>query len=176
MWTEAALVYLANHVVNAVPSQHLRLLYYRYAMKFAIGPGATILLGAIVDKRGGLSVGAHSIVADRCRLDSRGGLAIGSNVAIATDVIILSADHDGMAPDFPYRERPVRIEDHAWIGTRAIVLPGVTIGRGAIVAAGSVVTKDVPPLEIVAGAPARSVGRRPESALGYRLTWRPPLR
>ena len=53
MWTEAALVYLANHVVNAVPSQHLRLLYYRYAMKFAIGPGATILLGAIVACGGG---------------------------------------------------------------------------------------------------------------------------
>ena len=52
------------------------------------------------------------------------------------------------------------IEDHVWIGTRATVLPGVRIGRGAVVAAGAVVTRDVAPLDIVAGVPARPVGRR----------------
>jgi maltose O-acetyltransferase len=66
----------------------------------------------------------------------------------------------------------VVIEDHVWIASRATILPGVRIGRGAVVASCSVVTKDVPPLAIVAGVPARVIGTR-RSRLDYRLDFRP---
>jgi maltose O-acetyltransferase len=68
----------------------------------------------------------------------------------------------------------VVIGDHAWIGYRALVLPGVTIGEGGVVAAGAVVTKDVPPYAIVAGNPARVVGQRTRD-LTYELDYRPWL-
>lgn len=143
-------------------------------MRFKIGDNSTILLG-LTGYGNHLDVGKNTVINEGCRFDSRGGITIGENVSISSEVVILTADHDPMSPEFRYRERPVTIEDHVWIGTRAIVLPGVTIGRGAVVAAGAVVTRNVPSLEIVAGVPARSVGRRPESALGYELDWRPRL-
>jgi acetyltransferase-like isoleucine patch superfamily enzyme len=65
--------------------------------------------------------------------------------------------------------RPVVIEDHVWIGMRAIVMPGVRIGRGAVVAAGSVVTADVAPRAVVFGSPARTVGTRDESEADHIL-------
>jgi maltose O-acetyltransferase len=69
----------------------------------------------------------------------------------------------------------VSIEDYVWLGARAVILPGVTVGRGAVVAAGSVVTKNVPPLTIVAGIPARPVGMRDSAATVYELDWPLPL-
>ena len=64
-------------------------------------------------------------------------------------------------------QRLVVIEDNVWIGMRATILGGVTLGRGCVVAAGAIVTKDVPPLTIVAGVPAKAVGMRPEEASHY---------
>ena len=95
-----------------------------------------------------------------CRLDTRGGIKIGSNVGISQQVIILTADHDMNFSDFAGRSREVVIEDYAFIGTRAMVLPGITIGRGAIIAAGAIVTKDVPAYAVVAGVPAKVVKER----------------
>lgn len=101
---------------------------------------------------------------------------IGNNVLISYECIIM--DHDGHSPNPSVRKSdlsdllegrpkawetvkisPVKIEDSAWIGARSIILKGVTVGHGAIVAAGSVVTKNVSPFIIVAGNPAREVGR-----------------
>jgi maltose O-acetyltransferase len=70
------------------------------------------------------------------------------------------------------KRAPVTIEDYVWIGHRAIIMPGVTLGRGAVVAAGAVVTKSVPPMSIVAGVPARVIGQR-KSALSYTKFHRP---
>jgi maltose O-acetyltransferase len=72
-------------------------------------------------------------------------------------------------PAFSLEHAHVAIYDHVWIGTRAMILPGVTLGRGCVVAAGSVVTRDVDPLAIVAGAPARRVGEREPAATKYAL-------
>jgi maltose O-acetyltransferase len=81
-------------------------------------------------------------------------------VSISPDVTVLTSQHLYDDPTFALVSRPVVIEDYVWIGTRAMVMPGVTIGRGAVVAAGAVVTKDVAPLEVVGGVPARPIGRR----------------
>lgn len=94
------------------------------------------------------------------------GASIGRNVMMAPEVVILCRNHRHTDPDVPIRgqgdgplEIPV-IEDGAWIGHSAVVLPGRRIGRGAIVAAGAVVTRDVAELEIVGGNPARVIGSR----------------
>ncbi len=117
-------------------------------------------MGAWLDTPGGLKIGANSIINQHCRLDSRGGLSIGSNVSISADVCILTADHDIQSPKFAGRSAPVVVDDYVYIGTRAMILPGVSIGVGAVVAAGAVVTRNVAAYSVVGGVPARLIGQR----------------
>ncbi|HYU46029.1 MAG TPA: acyltransferase [Terriglobales bacterium] len=158
------LLFIANRVIARVPSHQVRLFFYRYAMRFSIGRRSFIFMDAWFDTKGKGSfvMGHHSVINQRCRLDNRGGLVIGDNVSISAEVCILTADHDVNSPKFTGRQRKVSIGDYAFIGTRALVLPGVTLGKGAVVAAGSVVTKDVPEYAIVAGSPAKQIGTRSE--------------
>jgi acetyltransferase-like isoleucine patch superfamily enzyme len=164
------LLFLCNKIVGYLPSHALRKLFYRAVMRFQIGPGSYIFSGARFDTRGNFALGEDSTINDHCRLDNRGGIIIGDHVSISSEVCILTADHDPHSPVFAGREREVRIEAHAFIGTRTMILPDVKIGRGAIVAAGAVVTKDVAPLAIVAGSPAREIGRR-DPTLDYRVEY-----
>ena len=84
-------------------------------------------------------------------------IEFGEHVAIADGVLIRDCDdHDILYSDY-HKTAPIRICDHVWIGQRATILKGVTIGEGSIVAAGAVVTKDVPPHSIVAGVPAKVI-------------------
>ena len=100
-------------------------------------------------------------------LDARGGLRIGSDVNFSTGVHVWTAQHDWRDPGFVTVRLPVVIEDNVWVSARATILPGVTIGRGAVVAAHAVVTRDVPAGAVMAGIPARQVATRPE--VDYRL-------
>lgn len=140
-------------------------------MDFTIGRCSAVLLGTTFDQRHGLKMGANSVINENCRIDTRGTVYIGDNVSISARVDILTADHDVQHSLFAGRARAVRIKDYAFIGTRALLLPGVTIGRGAVVAAGSVVTRDVPDHTIVAGNPARPIGLRSHD-LRYLLDYR----
>jgi maltose O-acetyltransferase len=126
-------------------------------------------------RRSGARIGAYSRINRDCCLDARGPLVIGENVSISPEVVILTAGHRTDDPGFPVETRPVTIEDHVWIGTRATILPGVRLGRGCVVAAGAVVTRDVPPLAIVGGVPAAQIGTRPAHATAYVLDEPPPL-
>lgn len=164
------LLFLCNKIVGHLPSHALRKLFYRGVMRFRIGQGSYIFSGARFDARGSFTLGADSTINDHCRLDNRGGIVIGDNVSISSETCILTADHDPQSPIFAGRERAVHIEDYVFIGTRALILPGVKIGRGAMVAAGAVVAKDVLPLTIVAGCPAKEIGRR-DSTLDYRVAY-----
>lgn len=98
-----------------------------------------------------------------CTLDARGGLYIGDSVSVSHGVMLMTGSHDINAVNFSVNYLPIRIGDYVWIGCAAIVLQNVTIGKGAVVAAGSVVTKDVPPYCIVAGIPAQVIGKRNEN-------------
>jgi acetyltransferase-like isoleucine patch superfamily enzyme len=93
-------------------------------------------------------------------LDARGGLTIGESCNISSEAAIWTGAHDLDAPDFANVTGPVVIGDRVWISFRALVLPGVTIGDGAVVSAGAVVRDDVPPYAVVAGVPARIIGSR----------------
>jgi chloramphenicol O-acetyltransferase type B len=95
-----------------------------------------------------------------------GDITIGSDVLLAGSVAIVGGDHVFRVPGVKIRDggrehwRPTRIGDDVWIGHGAIILNGTSVGKGAVVAAGSVVTRDVPPFVVVAGNPARVLGPR----------------
>ena len=103
------------------------------------------------------------------RIGRSGGVIIGNNVDIAQETNIWTEQHDYNSPTYKSVCKEVVIEDYVWLASRVTVLPGVHIGRGAVVASGAVVTKDVPPLAIVAGVPAKIIGYRKEEALQYKL-------
>jgi acetyltransferase-like isoleucine patch superfamily enzyme len=109
-------------------------------------------------------------------LDGRTGkIIIGNNVDIAREAAIFTLEHDPNADYYETISGDVIIEDYAWVSSRATILPGVKIGRGAIVASNAVVTKDVQPMTIVGGVPAKVIGRR-KSNLKYNLKVFPYLR
>jgi acetyltransferase-like isoleucine patch superfamily enzyme len=153
-------MYLCNRVVSRIPSHGLRLAFYRKAMGFEIDHHSFVFMDAWFYVPGNFSMGSHCVINEKCRLDNRGGLTIGNTVSISAEVCILTADHDPQSREFAGRMSPVTIGDFTFVGTRAMIMPGVTVAEGAIVAAGSVVTKDVPKYTIVAGVPAKPIGKR----------------
>jgi len=110
-------------------------------------------------------IGDHSGIGVSARIMGGGEVFIGDNVMMGPDVVILTLDHNFDNTAVPmntqgYLISPVTIEDDVWIGMRALIVPGVKIGKGSIVAAGSVVTKDISPYTIVGGNPARVIRKR----------------
>ena len=173
--------YLTNYLIAHVPSYWVRHSWYRRVLGLQIAPGASIQMGCYIwfygpggIKRSGSRIGANTWINRGCTLDLRGGLSIGDNVSVAAGACILTSA--GMANSRSAGEaRRVVVEDNVWIGVRAMVMPGVTVGRGAVVSAGAVVVGDVRPLAIVFGSPARSVGARTEEEADYVLDGPPPL-
>lgn len=154
-----SLIQLYLKVISYFPSSLVR----RNALRMVgarIGRGVLIYHGFETYYPWNMSIGSNSSFGFHCVLDARGGLTVGSNCNISSDVAIWTAEHDVQARDFAYTTDAVIIEDYVWISYRAIILPGVRIGAGAVIAAGAVVTKDVTPYTIVAGVPAVKVGDR----------------
>lgn len=112
-------------------------------------------------------IGEGCSIGPKVLLDGRKGLTIGKNVTIAYEAIIWTLNHDYNDVHFCGKGAPVTIHDYAWICSRSIILPGITIGEGAVVASGAIVTKDVPPYAVVAGVPAKVIGQREQNAYEY---------
>lgn len=134
-----------------------------------MGKKSTIHVGARFYMPKNIIIGEGSIIGDHATLDGRAPLTIGNHVDIASEVMIFNSQHDIRDPLFGAIEAPVVIEDYAFIGPRAIILPGVTVHKGGVVAAGAVVTKDVDPGTIVGGVPAKVIGKRPVTTYAYQL-------
>lgn len=164
------IMYLANKIVAQIPSRRIRRAYYTRVLDLKIPKTSSIFMGTRFDSRHNFEMGEHSVILQNCRIDNRGQITIGSCVSISEDVVILTADHNVHSSGFEGRERPVEISSYAFIGTRCMILPGVKIGRGAVVAAGSVVTRDVADFEIVAGVPAKMIGKR-QPDLNYSIDY-----
>lgn len=116
----------------------------------------------------GLKVGNHSNIGPYCFIGCSGKIEIGSHVMMSPRVSIYAENHNFERCDLPMKEQGITreetiIEDDCWIASNSIILAGVRIGRGSVVAAGSVVAKDVPPYSIVAGVPARIIKKRQSS-------------
>ncbi len=161
------------HLVGGVPSHYFRRFFYRLG-GIKIGSGSTIHTGAKFYEPSGISIGEDTIIGEGVVLDGRADLKIGNHVDFASEVMIYNAEHDINHERFAAVSAPVIIEDYVFIGPRAIILPGVTIGKGAVVAAGAVVTKDVSSYAIVGGVPAKVIGERKLKNLTYtlgRATW-----
>lgn len=117
-------------------------------------------------KKDNLSIGDFSTLG-RVEIALHDKVTIGKYVCINDGVVILSASHDVLDPLWSHKKAPVFIEDYAWIATNAIILPGVRIGRGAVVGAGAVVSKNVNDYTIVIGNPAKEISKKRTEVLNY---------
>ena len=137
----------------------VRPLLYR-ACRFEIDRSATLQGGIRFFHVGGLSVGAGTLVNRGVYLDNRAGIRIGKQVSIAHDARIYTMGHDPHDEAFATKGQEVRIDDYAVVFAGAMIMPGVHLGEGSVVMAGSVVTKSVPPYRMVGGNPAVDIGER----------------
>lgn len=103
-----------------------------------------------------ITIGKNVFINSGCHFQDQGSIAIGDNTLIGHNVVLATINHDlNPANSRKNHYAPINIADNVWIGSNATILPGVTIGEWAVVAAGSVVTKDVPPYTVVGGIPAK---------------------
>jgi acetyltransferase-like isoleucine patch superfamily enzyme len=137
-----------------------------------LGNNVTILRNTVIECTGniknmgeGLIIGSNVGIAQNCFIQVRGKVTIGSDVMFGPNVSIFSENHGFADLDTPMISQPtireaVIIEDDVWLGTRSIILSGVRIGKGSIIAAGALVNKDIPPYSIAAGVPAKVIRSR----------------
>ena len=163
--------YLGNHLFMNYTPYRVRHWYLRRFCGVRLGRDSSIAMGCFITGYG-VRIGDNTVINRFCYLDGRCPLVIGNNVNVSHYTLIQTLTHDAQSPHFTCLERPVTIGDHAWIGARALICPGVAIGEGAVIGAGAVVTRDVPPYAIAAGNPARVIGTR-TAALDYRSRYFP---
>lgn len=154
-----AITLFGNCIVNKLPSRHLRRWFYqllgaRLGKNCFPSRRVEVLYPKGLLLENGVSVGWFA------ELDARGGIKVGQDTNISSHAKLITGSHDINDPEFIADFLPIHIGHHCWIGTGAIILQGVKIGDGAIVAAGAVVTKDVEPWMIVGGIPAKVIGKR----------------
>ncbi len=148
-----------NITISHVPSRRIRTLFYRLSgakisRNSLIFRNVDLLWPMGLEMREGSSIGWH------CTIDARGGIVIGSEVTVASKCNLITGSHDLKDKYFPPRFEKIVIDDYAWVCTNSMILQGVHIGRGAVVCAGAVVTRDVEPMTVVAGIPAKVIGYR----------------
>lgn len=174
LFAGSILAFLYNHGVGHVPFMTVRHSLLRLWLgRLGVGTGVQLDCRFLNGRK--VFLGDRNVINHGCLLDGRvESIRCGNDVSIGPEASVLTLGHDPQSPDFADRAGPVTIGDRVWIGYRALILPGVTIGEGAVIAAGAIVTRDVEPFAIMAGSPARKVGDRQRN-LTYRLNYRPPL-
>lgn len=166
--------YIYNQGIGILPSRWIRTGYLKaYLGRLGVGTGVQMGCRFLNGRR--VFLGDRNVINFGCLLDGRKhNINTGNDVSIGPEASILTLGHDPQSANFEDRGGDVIIGDRVWIGYRAMILPGVTIGDGAVVGAGSVVTRNVEPYTIVAGNPARKIGDRYRE-LDYQLDYRPWL-
>jgi len=165
--------YMINDILPHIPFWNIRKNYLKL-IGLKVGQDSFITKSNYFMSPWLIKIGAHTHINRGCTLDGRGIIEIGDNVSISHRVNIMTGSHDIQNPDFPGVYEKITIKDYAWLGVNSTILKGVTIGTGAIVAAGAVVTKDVPDYTIVGGVPAKTIGKRTQK-LHYHCIWKQPL-
>ena len=166
--------WLYNDLIGHLPSRRLRRLLLQPWLQ-AMGQGSGVQLHCRFLYGPGVRLGERCVINHGCLFDGRRfAIRVGNDVSIGPEAAILTLGHDPRSDDFADRGGTVSIGNHVWIGYRAVVLPGVNIGEGAVVGAGAVVSRDVAPYTIVVGNPARTIGERAKH-LTYQLDYHPFL-
>lgn len=161
--------WFVNHVVAHIPSWVIRKILLKMA-RVHLGNGSYLCMGLYFISHSKFRIGLNSQINQGCLFDCREGIVIGNSVSISHRVSIFTGSHDVQDRGFRYKGGSVVVDDFAWIGANATILPSVHIGEGAVVAAGAVVTHDVPPYSIVGGVPAKKIGERGRG-LDYKCNW-----
>ena len=159
---------LCLHLTTWIPFHSVRNWIWRLS-GLTLGRSSTLHTGVRVFDPRHISIGEGTIIGYSCFIDGRDQVEIGNHTDIASQVMIYSSEHDLISPEFAAISAPVKIGNYVFIGPRAIILPGVTIGDLAVVGAGAVVTKDVDPGSIVGGVPAKVIGERSLKNPKYKL-------
>ncbi len=151
--------YLLNTFVNKIPFPEVRVELYRRA-GMTIGNQTNIMMHCVVLQARDITIGPNCIIGPYTTLDGRGTLTVGRNVNIAGDVLLIAGHHLVDSPTAEGKVGKLVIEDNAWVAMRATILPGVTVGEGAYVAAAALVNRDVEPYTLVGGVPAKKIRDR----------------
>jgi maltose O-acetyltransferase len=155
-----------EQIVARIPYRQGSAIRGRYLRKHAVlGKNVHIAEDVRIIEPNRLTLGDGAGIAPGAVLDCRGGLTIGADTMIGIDAVLLTTSHRFHSTKVPMRLQgldaaPLAIGADVWVGARAIILPGLTVGEGSIVGAGAVVTRDVSPYTIVVGSPARKIGSR----------------
>ncbi|WP_290451625.1 glycosyltransferase [Paramuribaculum intestinale] len=165
--------YLMNSLIALTPVQIIRHGWYKL-MGMKIGSGTSINMRQYIISPESIAIGSHSHINRGCLIDGRGGCRIGDSVSISYNVSIITGGHDIQSNNFSGKYLPINIGDNVWIGANAIILQGVSIGSGAVVCAGAVVTNDIDDHVIVGGVPAKKIGVR-NTDLHYQCRWTAPF-
>ncbi len=170
----SVLSYFYNHFFGNIPSRQIRNVYLK-AYLAEVGTGTSIQLGCRFLNGRKVYLGDRNVINFGCLLDGRHyQIQTGSDVSIGPEASILTLGHDPQSLEFADKGGDVVIGNRVWIAYRAIILPGVTIGEGAVVSAGAIVTRDVEPYTVVAGNPAKFIKKRSVN-LHYTLNYHPWL-
>lgn len=162
-------MYIPNYIVAYVPIYTFRHLYYRFILGVKLGKGSSIHMGAFFYESN-LSIGENCCINRKCHLDCRGNIILGNSVSISPECALITGSHNHNSVGFDYVSGTIILNDYVWLGSRAMILPNVEVGIGAVVCAGAVVTKNVAPYSIVAGVPAKVIGMRSKD-LNYSNKW-----
>lgn len=163
---------LFQEVIMLIPCWAIRWAFVKLSVKH-LGKGCFVMRKVNVVNPQNITIGDSVVINKAVMLDGRGAeLIIGDNVDIAQETNIWTLEHDVNDDNHKEVSAKVVIDDHVWIASRVTILPGVHIGRGAVVASGAVVVKNVPPMTIVGGIPAKVIGYR-HNSLTYKLRYRP---
>ena len=166
--------YVYNYILTSCPSRQLRMSYLK-AYLSQVGAGTSVQMGCRFLNGRKVYLGDRNVINFGCLFDGRHyQIKTGSDVSIGPEATILTLGHDPQSPEFTDKGGDVIIGDKVWIAYRAIILPGVTIGEGAVVGAGAVVTKDLEPYSIVAGNPAKVI-KKLNPNVTYTLNYQPWL-
>src|SRR5579884_3901613 len=173
----ALIKYTTNHIISHIPSYAIRHAWYRHILGWKIAPNVAIFMGQYVQlsrvRNQKVSIGKNTIINWQCMLYTTGGIIIGENVSIAAGTWLVTGSHDMNHPAFLEHYKPIVIEDYVWIGMRATILGGVTIGKGAVIMAGAMVTRDVPPYAVVGGVPAKVITQRELHDPSFQMSFHP---
>lgn len=164
---KTSLDWLLIKILLKIPSKHIRRWWLNSHKDVCISKTNVAIYGGMTWWKGPLKIDEGTNIGFKCHLDCRRGITIGKNVCIASEVMIWTLHHDYNDEHFKVRGGTVCIGDYSWICSRAIILPGVKIGEGAIIAAGAVVCKDVEPWSVVGGVPAKKIGYRENKKYDY---------